>query len=66
LEQHAAGIDADTVLGRAGESVGVNPSVEHVQWDLDGRVFAFTAGLTLITALGFGLLPALRASKPWR
>lgn len=35
-----------------------------VQMDLDGRIFAFTATLTVLTAFGFGLLPALRASKP--
>lgn len=35
-----------------------------VQLDLDGRVLAFSAGLTVLTAFGFGLLPALRASKP--
>ncbi|HYG64531.1 MAG TPA: FtsX-like permease family protein, partial [Thermoanaerobaculia bacterium] len=31
---------------------------------LDGRVVAFTLGLTLLTALVLGMVPALRASRP--
>jgi predicted permease len=34
-----------------------------VQLDMDGRVLAFVLGLTFLTALGFGLLPALRATR---
>jgi putative ABC transport system permease protein len=30
----------------------------------DGRILAFTAALTFLTAIVFGLLPALRASRP--
>jgi len=31
---------------------------------LDGTVLAYTLGLTLVTALAFGLIPALRFSRP--
>jgi predicted permease len=31
---------------------------------IDGTVLAYTAGITLLTSLFFGLVPALRASKP--
>lgn len=30
---------------------------------IDGRVLAFTLGLTVLTGLGFGLLPALRSAR---
>ena len=35
-----------------------------IRLDLDGRVLAFTAFVSLVTALAFGLVPALRASRP--
>lgn len=34
-----------------------------IQLGLDGRVLGFTLGLSLVTALGFGLLPAWRAAN---
>ncbi len=37
------------------------PRLEDVQ--LDGRVLLFTAGVSLLTAVAFGLLPALRTSR---
>jgi predicted permease len=35
-----------------------------VELSIDGRVLGFAGAATLFTALGFGLLPALRASRP--
>ena len=34
------------------------------EFTLDGRVFAFTFGLTVITGIAFGLAPALQVSRP--
>jgi predicted permease len=35
-----------------------------IRFDIDGRVLAFTAGLSVVTAIAIGLVPALRASRP--
>ncbi|MGE0042661.1 MAG: ABC transporter permease [Vicinamibacterales bacterium] len=35
-----------------------------IRFDIDGRVLAFTAGLSVVTAVAIGLVPALRASRP--
>jgi putative ABC transport system permease protein len=35
-----------------------------IRFTVDGRVFAFSAGVCLATALLFGLVPALQTSKP--
>jgi len=40
---------------------GALPRVRHI--GLDGTVLLFTAGVTLVTTLLFGLLPALRAGR---
>jgi predicted permease len=39
------------------------PRDADVHPNVDGRVFAFTMAVTVVTALLFGLLPALRASR---
>jgi predicted permease len=45
--------------------VGTGPEVLRAgPVNLDGRVLAFTAGLTVLTALLVGLAPALRAARP--
>ncbi|MDQ3803212.1 MAG: ABC transporter permease [Acidobacteriota bacterium] len=38
------------------------PRLEELEFDW--RVFAFTAGVSLLTGLLFGLIPAMRASRP--
>jgi len=57
-----------TVLGEWGLDAIVASFPEElpawVRLDLDGRVLAFSVLLSLLTSLAFGLLPALRASKP--
>ena len=35
-----------------------------LRFEFDGRVFLFVAGLSVIAALAFGLVPALRISRP--
>src|SRR5262249_10593498 len=49
----------DLLLALAPEDL---PRVSDVS--LDGRVFAFTAAITLLTGVSFGLFPALQASRP--
>ncbi|HEV8446001.1 MAG TPA: ABC transporter permease [Gemmatimonadaceae bacterium] len=53
------------VLGKAGLlrlAAGQLPRAEEV--GLDYRVVLFTAGLTIVTGVAFGLIPAIRASSP--
>jgi len=38
------------------------PRLDHAR--IDGRVLAFTLGISVLAALVFGLLPALRAARP--
>ncbi len=45
----------DAIVAMAGVAVATD-------WNL--RVFAFTAGLSILNALLFGMLPAIRATKP--
>ncbi|HKS43056.1 MAG TPA: ABC transporter permease, partial [Blastocatellia bacterium] len=45
-----------------GFSPGNIPRLDEIS--LDGRVLGFTVGITLLTTLLFGLVPALQASKP--
>ena len=56
------------LLGIAGSTVLaslVPESVRSIQGiQVDGVVVAFTAGLTMLSGLLFGLLPALRAARP--
>src|SRR5215207_4052857 len=53
----AWGVDLLAALG-----AGDIPRLREV--GVDGRVLAFTAALSVLTGLAFGLLPALRASRP--
>jgi putative ABC transport system permease protein len=54
-----AGLGMNLLLALAPEGL---PRLSDVS--LDGRALAFTAALTLLTGLGFGLFPALQASRP--
>jgi putative ABC transport system permease protein len=53
----AWGVDVLAALG-----AGDIPRLREV--GIDGRVLAFTTALSVLTGLAFGLLPALRASRP--
>ena len=44
--------------------IATNPSGLAVSLSTDWRVLGFTAAVAVATAIGFGLLPALRASRP--
>ncbi|HEY7476158.1 MAG TPA: ABC transporter permease [Vicinamibacterales bacterium] len=35
----------------------------YIHWEVDGRSFFYTLAVTLVTAIGFGLFPALQASR---
>ena len=50
------------VAGIPGRQQATMPFLEHL--DVDGRVLLYGGGLILGTTLLFGLLPALRASRP--
>jgi putative ABC transport system permease protein len=50
-----------TDLLLASAPAGAIPRVEDIH--VDGRVLAFTLAVSLLTAVGFGILPALRASR---
>jgi putative ABC transport system permease protein len=55
------------IWGCRGLSAMLRPHIEQITLGgltLDGRVFGFTLVVSLVTALLFGLAPALRASKP--
>jgi predicted permease len=50
------------LAGIPGREQAGMPFLEHL--DVDGRVLLYGGGLILLTTLLFGLLPALRASRP--
>src|SRR6185369_3520285 len=56
------------VLARLGVQLIVAISPNSIprsrEIDLDGRVLAFTIGISLLTGIVFGLVPALQASRP--
>jgi len=50
--------------GLTGVGTAVFPVPVLFEFAVDGRVFAFALGVSVATALVFGLLPAMSASKP--
>ena len=50
------------LAGIPGREQAGMPFLEHL--DVDGRVLLYGGGLIVLTTLLFGLLPALRASRP--
>ena len=72
LSESAVLAAAGTIVGLLGASWSIDWMTASwpeeipywVQFDLDGRIVAFTVVTSVVTTLAIGLLPALRASRP--